>query len=113
MQRIPLAPCSQHRHAFAVLQASDGLLQGLASLEPSALLLRQALELAPVDDLNARSGRIFTFEARVCNYLFGLGYGVLDQDRYLLQLLIEGVAVAGFVREAACASGVVAQIDAP
>ncbi len=40
-------------HAVVVLQVSDGRLHRLASLQPAALLICQAFELAPVDDLNA------------------------------------------------------------
>lgn len=72
-----------------MLQVPDRRLQRLPALEPLALLLAQALELAPLDDLHARVGRIHVSEAQVHNHLPGLvGSGVLRQDRRLLQLLI-------------------------
>jgi hypothetical protein len=80
-------------HGVVVLQPSDGRLHCLAALEPSALLLRQAQEPAPVDDLNAGVGRIHASEAQVHNDLLGLGAGVLGQDAGLLRLLVQRVAV--------------------
>lgn len=45
-------------HAVVVLQVLDGQFHRLAPLEPPALLLRRALKLVRVDDLNARLGPI-------------------------------------------------------
>ena len=84
-----------------MLQMPDGRLHCLPAFEPVSLLGGQALELAPVDDLNARVVRIHAPEAQVYDHLLGLGPSVLGQDGGLLQLLVQRVAVVWVAREAA------------
>ncbi len=74
---------------------SDGRLHRLASLQPAVLLICQAFERAPVDDLNAGIGRIHTAKAQVHHHLFRCACCVLAQDPGLLQLLVQRVAVIG------------------
>lgn len=74
-------------YGVVVLQVADGRLRRGATFEPSALLVRQALELAGVDDLNARIGR--TSEAQIHDRLPGLSPCVLPQDGGLLRLLFQ------------------------
>jgi hypothetical protein len=52
-------------HAVVVLQVPDDRLHRLPAFEPFALLIAQALELAPVDDLGARVGRVHAPKAQI------------------------------------------------
>ena len=54
-----------------------------------------------MDDLNARVGRVHSSKAQIHAHLLGPGSRVLGQDRHLLQLLIQCVAVVGVAGEAA------------
>lgn len=96
---LPQQPASVH--GVVVFQVPNGRLHRLPELEPFALQLGQALELAAVEDLNARVVRVHASESQVHNHLLGPGGRVFGQDRHLLQLLCQRVAVVGVAGEAA------------
>lgn len=103
MQRIAqLALQPAAIHSAIRFQMPDGRLDGLAALEPAALLAGQRLALAAVDDLHPGVVVIHAPEAQIDDdRLGGLG-GVLQEDGGLFQLLAEDVPVVRVPGEGLC-----------
>jgi hypothetical protein len=82
-------------HAVIALGVADGWLDGLAALEPLALLRVERLELAAVDDLHRRAGFVDTAKAQIDNGGGRRNADVLQQRGGLLDLFGQRVAVYG------------------
>ena len=81
---------------------ADRRLDCLASLQPTPLLHRQRLVLAPVDDLDALVVRIDAAIAKIGEYLFRLAACVFAHDADLVDLHRERVRVIRVARKRAC-----------
>ena len=80
-------------HAVIGLEVPNDRLDGLAPFEQRSVLLADPLGLASVHDVHIRVLCIHTPVAQINKRRRRLGRAVLHQDRSLLQLLVEGVAV--------------------
>ena len=100
MQRVTTAAAEPAAvHAVVAFGVTDGGLDGLAPLEPLALLFVQRLEFAPVDDLHRCAGCVHTAITQVNDRRGGLDADVSQKRVGVLELFGQRVAVVRIAGE--------------